>query len=488
MSVVAPIVQEAEVPPGLSDDDPTIVVYPRATITGLNAISMVDQVFEAELQMELVWRDPSIFRRLDAGESFTQIQKDCWHPGLTMDNVAELKNEREVWFRPISSTHGIVSMNVRLHACFRERFELKRFPFDWQWLVARFSSCWTTVRFSCDWPSEWPQELKPSADYLDLRGFILEEWKCFGGVCMQSRPTMPEASASGCIYPQLNVRLMIKRQYGYYLWNIALIDLMLVLTSLTVLLVPAKDFADRMALSLTLLLTAVAFKQVVSSYLPAISYLTTLDKYILCGFLMQVLVVLQNTLAKIEVDALSDDAEVAWSFSDFWGGILLTCYMVAYHAYFLYQASNDGFRGRDAVFEESVGKWLDEGKRLGQEAVAVGGDPSSRIELWHRVHESDREARRRKRRAMLPPDASLDDLLSAEESVRADTSEQVLNEQIDEPPPNDPQDTSLLRRLHESTRARDYALLQESERPMIKEGAPAPAPASATMFRAKLEA
>ena len=60
------------------------------------------------------------------------------------------------------------------------------------------------------------------------------------------------------------------------------------------LLVPPEDFADRMAMSLTLLLTAVAFKQVVSTHLPSISYLTILDKYVLCGFLMQVLVVFQN--------------------------------------------------------------------------------------------------------------------------------------------------------------------------------------------------
>ena len=48
-------------------------------------------------------------------------------------------------------------------------------------------------------------------------------------------------------------------------------------------------------MSLTLL-TAVAFKQVVSTHLPSIST-STLDKYVLCGFLMQVLVVAQNAIA-----------------------------------------------------------------------------------------------------------------------------------------------------------------------------------------------
>ena len=60
-------------------------------------------------------------------------------------------------------------------------------------------------------------------------------------------------------------QVLLQRDFRFYLWNIAFVDLALVTCSLSVLLVPAVDFGDRMSLSLTLLLTAVAFKEVCSS-------------------------------------------------------------------------------------------------------------------------------------------------------------------------------------------------------------------------------
>lgn len=147
-----------------------------------------------------------------------------------------------------------------------------------------------------------------------------------------------------------------------------MIDFLLVCSSLTVLLVPAEDFADRMAMSLTLLLTAVAFKQVVSTHLPSISYLTTLDKYVLCGFLMQVLVVAQNAIAKYEVDNYG----TAW-FSDYWGGVSLLLYLLAYQAVFGYEM----YRCKMAKGTEMYIK------RFMMEA------PNHGHRRWHRVHFSD---------------------------------------------------------------------------------------------------
>jgi hypothetical protein len=58
-----------------------------------------------------------------------------------------------------------------------------------------------------------------------------------------------------------------------------------------------------MSVNLTLVLTAVAFKFVVSQNLPNISYLTLLDKYVLTSFVMLFIVVVENAVvAKLSVD------------------------------------------------------------------------------------------------------------------------------------------------------------------------------------------
>lgn len=48
--------------------------------------------------------------------------------------------------------------------------------------------------------------------------------------------------------------------------------------------IPAEELADRLSVTLTLVLTSVAFKYMVAQELPKISYLTLLDKYILMSF------------------------------------------------------------------------------------------------------------------------------------------------------------------------------------------------------------
>jgi len=74
-------------------------------------------------------------------------------------------------------------------------------------------------------------------------------------------PTNGEESSSAIQYQALNVKVAVQREHSYYVRheNFSFIDLCLVRSSLLVLLVPASQFEDRMGLSLTLLLTAVAF-------------------------------------------------------------------------------------------------------------------------------------------------------------------------------------------------------------------------------------
>jgi H+/Cl- antiporter ClcA len=74
---------------------------------------------------------------------------------------------------------------------------------------------------------------------------------------------------------------------------------------------------DRLGVSLTLLLTGVAYKFVVASSLPQLSYQTLLDNYVWCCFAFLVLVTTENTIyplifnhyRKYQPDVNMDDVE-----------------------------------------------------------------------------------------------------------------------------------------------------------------------------------
>ena len=65
--------------------------------------------------------------------------------------------------------------------------------------------------------------------------------------------------------------------------------------------VPPGEFADRMSVTMTLLLTSVAFKLVTSEWVPKISYQTLLDYYNLLCILVLMTIVLENLIVALMV-------------------------------------------------------------------------------------------------------------------------------------------------------------------------------------------
>ena len=71
-----------------------------------------------------------------------------------------------------------------------------------------------------------------------------------------------------------------ERQPQYYLWNIVLVLFLITCMSAYTFSISPSDSAARLELNFTLVLTTVAFKYTVSSYLPKITYLTLMDKVV----------------------------------------------------------------------------------------------------------------------------------------------------------------------------------------------------------------
>lgn len=64
-------------------------------------------------------------------------------------------------------------------------------------------------------------------------------------------------------------------------------------------IVPPNEFADRCAVTLTLLLTSVAFKLVIAEKLPSISYLTLADKYVLGSVGLVIFIVIADMISAL---------------------------------------------------------------------------------------------------------------------------------------------------------------------------------------------
>lgn len=113
---------------------------------------------------------------------------------------------------------------------------------------------------------------------------------CFG--TMGKLPLSWKTETPSCKYlvtdgvPAFHFHMRLERDPRYYMSNVVVP--LAVITGLVMIAfaLPIEDLNDRMSVVLTLLLTAVAFKYVVSSYLPKVTYLTLLDKYILSSLIL----------------------------------------------------------------------------------------------------------------------------------------------------------------------------------------------------------
>ena len=95
--------------------------------------------------------------------------------------------------------------------------------------------------------------------------------------------------------------LRLRRNAGYYITNVALP--ISVLTALNALSIGIREIdgsrigtGERLALTFTLILTAVAYKFVVADVLPNVSYQTFLDVYVLICFFFMVLAAVENAV------------------------------------------------------------------------------------------------------------------------------------------------------------------------------------------------
>eukprot|EP00002_Diphylleia_rotans_P004578 TRINITY_DN13418_c0_g1_i1.p1 TRINITY_DN13418_c0_g1~~TRINITY_DN13418_c0_g1_i1.p1 ORF type:complete len:216 (-),score=40.03 TRINITY_DN13418_c0_g1_i1:321-968(-) len=122
-------------------------------------------------------------------------------------------------------------------------------------------------------------------------------------LCMtEYYPLIPKIVRESPAHKATKVCLRVRRIPTYYLQNIVLIMFLLSLLGPLAFIVEVEDLGDRLSTILTLLLTAVAFKYVISSSLPKVPYNTLIDYFILCSTISLAAVAFFAVVPRIVLD------------------------------------------------------------------------------------------------------------------------------------------------------------------------------------------
>ncbi|XP_078621390.1 gamma-aminobutyric acid receptor subunit beta-like isoform X2 [Branchiostoma floridae x Branchiostoma japonicum] len=217
---------------------------------------------------------------------------DQWDPRIELRNTVTVESVTSQNLIPVVGEDvPIVHEFRKVKATFKADMDLKDFPVDHQKLTVQLMSGWPLKRVEL-------RKNYGSIDNISKDDFAdADQWQLSDYLeCKPDTKSNGQSKTFG-EYPVYNIIAHVQRKTAFYMWNTILILFIIMALSFTAFSIPLEEHKDRLGIIFTLLLTTVAFKLVVSQYLPTVSYLTLLDKYVLGCIIFQCSVAVQNTVA-----------------------------------------------------------------------------------------------------------------------------------------------------------------------------------------------
>jgi len=307
-----------------------VSVEVRGVFLKIGEIDTLKEQYHADAFIQTKWKDPSL--KMCDIEGFAPEKH--WNPRVFIQNsVGDLKEN--TWHKVELDAAGVPTVFEmrRIKGVFLENLELDDFPVDVQDLSITVATERTIdeVDFIDD---------LTALSSINTQTFIdMQEWSLHEhvettrkvttqglGITMDEKDQ--DYSSSRYKHPTFTVTCRAARRPGYFYWNVFFLMFFITLMAFATYSVHPSLPQNRLQLSFTLLLTAVTFKWVVNRCLPTISYLTSLDKYVLGSMVMLCLVCAWHAL----VSALPADQRKYWDNVALVAAVLL---YIAFHGVFV---------------------------------------------------------------------------------------------------------------------------------------------------------
>lgn len=272
----------------------------------------IDENFQLDGYLFLTWKDKRLaFNPTQAGVNTKRYKlEEIWFPNIRFMNV-ELA--REIAYTELKVTpDGTVHYKERFHGQFNSKTNLKKFPFDSQKLKLILES-----------PVD---DLKNLILFVDknkngkskeafLSGWIIDDTRAF--------VTTKRAEFENDYYSRFVYEICFSRTPEAYIWNVFAPLLLIIVISWTVFW--SNSFEANCGISISCLLSAIAFNIVITQELPKVSYLTFMNGFILISYifigltLVQIVVKHRLDLEKKNELSMMVDRKARWLFPTIFG-------------------------------------------------------------------------------------------------------------------------------------------------------------------------
>lgn len=314
MKVVPLQPPEADESKSLSHEPQTV----RRVLVRLNVFDMFEErakegTFKLKFYYEFCWQDPSKRLEVDGQQQLIPADKVDWGMEWTpqavfSDAQGEVTYTKPPWFDVSAEYYALfgkptVCMRAICTMKFAKTLNLREFPFDNQTFRVLITS--NHVADEVQFVENLERASNFNSEAVDGKWIVNSiGWR---------EPSLKEGKAG--FYPELQFNISASRRPEYFVYNYIIVNFLIVLVSFTAFALEFDDLESRLAVSLMVLLSAVAFKQLIAERLPDLPYLTKIDAFCIFGILLLVLHTIVHVFIKIvmmnghtmdELSALAD--------------------------------------------------------------------------------------------------------------------------------------------------------------------------------------
>lgn len=269
-------------------------------IVRLGEIEVAAGTFEASFMLRLAYIEPGLKDRgvLDSGDRYSSDAsqpssgwpnwiEDC--PNRPLINERAFANAHEIESSGVASVklvhkldglaiRGLVRMSVMVRGTFYENMELEDFPYDVQHLSIHLRSTISGRDF----------KLLPLESETNFKfEFQCPDWHIY---CPPLAEMRNEGDKLG--HCEFVVNSVVRRKPAFYENNFVVMLCVITTIAFSGFFCPLQqDLSQNLQNTLTLMLTAAYFRFSMEDKLPAVNYMTILDKYILCNFAFMITIV-----------------------------------------------------------------------------------------------------------------------------------------------------------------------------------------------------
>jgi hypothetical protein len=255
-------------------DNKAVNVKVGLLLTNLIEVDEVKEQFHISGYLLMTWKDPRLAFSPAESAAERQFNPDSiWVPRVILINATARRDTITVNIRgePDGTIHYLELFQVELTTS----FDLKAFPFDSQALEVFVSPL-------LDERDTMALEYDNQASGVGTQPFVeLAQWKILG---LQGALKLNAVDASSKKISELEIDLVVLRRYRYYIWKVFLPLLAMVAIAYSAFWIKIGDYTTQISITLTAILTEIAFLFAISTNLPKVPYLTFIDAFFLVSF------------------------------------------------------------------------------------------------------------------------------------------------------------------------------------------------------------